>query len=304
MIRQALAATVLALLAIGSAPDSAGGPAVEKLGADLYGYVSDNDASANATFLVGPDAIFVVDPGLNAAEGEKLLREIRKISAQPVKYILNTHYHPDHQGANGVVGPEAVVISTAFTRQQTLRLIAEQGKRKEKNSGNAPAASRPDFRFRAATETVEGTLTVYLGQHRVEIRRVGPAHTGGDAYAYFPDQGAVSTGDLFLTDCSPAMDQGSVENWIRALDSMLALRAARFVPGHFEVASREKLQRFRDYLADLYAQVKRMVEAGATLEQVRNSARLEKYADFRQYPKYEATFADNAVTIYKQLQKK
>jgi glyoxylase-like metal-dependent hydrolase (beta-lactamase superfamily II) len=304
VIRRALTAIVLALVAYVAATPSADGPTVEKLGDDLYAYISDNDASANATFLVGPDGIFVVDPGLNATEGEKLLREIRRISAQPVKYILNTHYHPDHQGANGVVGPDAVVISTPFTRQQTLRLILERKKHNEKNSGSSGVGTRRDLRFREATETVDGILTVYLGPHAVEIHAVGPAHTGGDAYAYFPDQGAVSAGDLFLTDSSPAMDRGSVENWIRALDSMLALPATRFVPGHFDAASRQKLQRFRDYLADLYAQVKQLVEAGATLEQVRNSVRMENYADFRQYPKYGATFADNAAAVYEQLRKK
>lgn len=278
------------------------GPTVEKLGDDLYAYVSDNDGSANATFLVGPDEVFVVDSGLDAREGEKLLREIRKVSPQPVKYILNTHYHPDHQGANGVVGPEAVIISTAFTREKTLEWIARQ-KTNEKRSA-VEAGAMPDFRFRAATETMGVELTVYVGQHAVEIHAVGPAHTGGDAYAYFPDQGVVSTGDLCLTNSSPAMDRGSAKNWIRALDGMLALRATRFVPGHFGVSSRKELQRFRDYLAELYAQVKKMAEAGATLKQVREGVKMEKYADFRQYPKYEATFADNAAAIYEQLRKK
>src|SRR5712692_761012 len=280
------------------------GPTVEKLGDDLYAYVSDNDGSANATFLVGPDEVFVVDSGLDAREGEKLLHEIRKISPQPVKYILNTHYHPDHQGANGVVGPEAVIISTAFTREKTLEWIGRKKASENKNAQDAGAGAMPDFRFRAATETVGVELTVYVGQHAVEIHAVGPAHTGGDAYAYFPDEGVVSTGDLYLTNSSPAMDRGSAQNWIRALDGMLALRATRFVPGHFGVSSRKELQRFRDYLADLYAQVKKMAEAGATLKQVREGVKMEKYADFRQYPKYEATFADNAAAIYEQLRKK
>src|SRR5260370_35226690 len=87
-------------------------PAVKPIGRGLYAYISDNDASANSTFLVGDAAILVVDTGLNATEGSKLLGAIRRVSALPVKYIVNTHYHPDHQGGNTVVGPSAVWITT------------------------------------------------------------------------------------------------------------------------------------------------------------------------------------------------
>src|ERR1700704_4065530 len=94
---------------------------VQKIGPDLYAYISDNDSSANSTFLVGSQGILVVDTGLNAQEGRKLLGEIRKISSAPVRWIVNTHYHPDHHGGNSAVGPDAFVISTEFTRTKAER---------------------------------------------------------------------------------------------------------------------------------------------------------------------------------------
>src|ERR1700681_1267803 len=97
-------------------------PAVKPIGRGLYAYISDNDASANSTFLVGDNGILVVDTGLNATEASKLLSAIRRVSGLPVKYVVNTHYHPDHQGGNTVVGPSAIVISTGFTRERTLAL--------------------------------------------------------------------------------------------------------------------------------------------------------------------------------------
>src|SRR5215475_3159024 len=94
---------------------------VQKIGPDLYAYISENDASANSTFLVGDKGILVVDTGLNSQEGGKLLEEIRKISPLPVLWIVNTHYHPDHRGGNNTVGLDALVISTPYTREQVLR---------------------------------------------------------------------------------------------------------------------------------------------------------------------------------------
>lgn len=276
-------------------PAPAPGPTVQQLGPNLYAYISDNDGSANSTFLVGPSSILVVDAGLNRTEGEKILREIRKISARPIAYIVNTHYHPDHQGGDGVVGPDATIISSPFTREKTIALAAENSKA----DSSRPAGS--EFVFRPATMTMSQKLTIYLGDDPVEIMAAWPAHTMGDVYVYFPKQRTVSTGDLYLTNSVPAMDEGSAAHWIEDLDQILTLPADHFVPGHFEVGMRPNIQRFRDYMADLYAQVQRLAQAGATEDEVRQKVQERRFMDFRQYAKYEATFGDNAVAMYRQI---
>jgi cyclase len=255
---------------------------VHKIGPDLYAYISDNDASANSTFLVSDRGILVVDTGLNMQEGRKLLDEIRKVSSGPVRWIVNTHYHPDHRGGNSVVGPDAVIISTAFTRAQA-------------------AGSTPDD---AVNQTVGPSgLVLYFDGHEVRIYHPGPAHTRGDLVVYFSDQHAIATGDLFLTNSCPAMDDGDMENWIVALDQMLALPIEHVVPGHFELATKTELQRFRNYLADLRDQVRSLRSKGLSLEKVQNALVLSGYKDFRQFPQYEATFKDNAAAYYKQLER-
>jgi cyclase len=256
--------------------------AVHQIGPDLYAYISGNNASANSTFLVSDQGILVVDTGLNAQEGHKLLDEIRKISQAPVRWIVNTHYHPDHRGGNSVVGPDAVIISTAFTRSQLVNL---------------------EYRD-AVNETVgQNGILLYAGGHEVRIYHPGPAHTMGDAVVYFPDQQAIATGDLFLTNSCPAMDDGDMENWITALDQMLALPVEHVVPGHFELATKSELQRFRNYLTDLRHQVARMHRNGLSLGRVQKLLMLSAYKDFRQFPQYEATFKDNAAVYYKQLER-
>jgi glyoxylase-like metal-dependent hydrolase (beta-lactamase superfamily II) len=248
---------------------------------DLYAYISDNDASANSTFLVSDQGILVVDTGLNAREGRKLLDEIRKVSQAPVRWIVNTHYHPDHRGGNSVVGADAVIISTAFTRSQM-------------------PSSAPDY---ALNEIIGAKgLTLYVGGHEVRIYHPGPAHTRGDLVVYFPDEHAIATGDLFLTNSCPAMDDGDMGNWIAALDRMLELPVEHVVPGHFELATKNELQHFRNYLAALRDQVKHMRSNGLSLDQIQKQLSLAAYKDLRQFPQYEATFKDNAAAYYKQLE--
>jgi cyclase len=263
-------------------------PTVKQIGTGLYAYISDNDASANSTFLIGDAGILVVDTGLNETEAAKLLSAIRQISPLPVKFIVNTHYHPDHQGGNLVVGPSAVVISTDFTRQRTLAVQ------------KAPGMER--FHFHPADLTFQQQVTLHLDPYSVQVYFPGKAHTCGDALVYFSQQRAISMGDLFLNRSSPAMDDGSVESWIQALDHVLGLPLENVVPGHFELATKSDLKRFRDYMNDLYQQVKALKQKNETVEQVRRDIQMEKYSDFRQYPKYEATFGNNAAVIYQQLQ--
>jgi cyclase len=254
-----------------------------KISPDLYAYISDNDASANSTFLVSDQGILVADTGLNADEGRKLLAEIRKVSQAPVRWIVNTHYHPDHRGGNSVVGPDAIIISTEFTRSHTAKPSQES----------------------SVIETVGSqALVLYVGEHEVRIYHPGPAHTQGDLVVYFPGEHAIATGDLFLTNSCPAMDDGDMENWIIALDHMLALPVDQVVPGHFELATKSELQRFRNYLVDLRDQVARMYRQGMPLERIQSSLALNAYKNFSQYPNYEATFKDNAAAYYQQLEKR
>jgi cyclase len=269
---------------------AAAAPTVQQLAPNLYAYISDNDGSANSTFLIGPSSILVVDAGLNRTEAAKILREIRKISPLPIAYIVNTHYHFDHQGGDGLLGPDAIIISSPFTREKTVALAAN------------PSLATSGFAFRPATITFSSELTIYLGDDPVEIRAAWPAHTMGDIYAYFPNQGTVSTGDLYLTNSVPAMDEGSAAHWVEDLGQILSLPADHFVPGHFEVGTRQTVQHFRDYLAALNARVQQMVREGATEEQVRQKIQLPQFDDLRQFPKYHATIADNAASIFHQLQ--
>lgn len=262
------------------------GPPAHSLGQGLYAYISDDDASCNSVFLVGKNAILVVDTGYDARAGEKLLAAIRTVSQLPVRYIVNTHYHHDHQAANGLIGPQTEVLTTAYTRQRTLDFLKRP-----------PSESA----FRAATITITDAADIYVDDQRIHLEYPGPGHTMGDLVVSFPAQKAIATGDLFLNGSCPAMDRGSVLNWIHTIETMLNGPAEKFVPGHFEIGSRQDLRRFHDYLAALRDQVAAQIAVGASWEQTRQRLDMSRFSDFRQYPNFHATFADNASVLYQEL---
>lgn len=258
---------------------------VQKIGDNLYAYVSSNDASSNSVFLIGQNGILVVDTGRNGREGTKLLAEIRKISPLPVRWIVNTHFHQDHRGGNQVVGPGAIIISTAFTRERALGVEGQK--------------LVPDYDLNEVVG--QNGVTLYVDKHPVHIYASGPAHTRGDLVVYFPDQRAIASGDLFLNNSCPYMDDGDLENWIGALNRMLTWPLDHVVPGHFAVGGKSDLEHFRNYLADLRIQVRQMWEQGLSLQDVQQHLDMSPYKDLRQFPQFEATFADNAAAYYHQL---
>jgi cyclase len=260
----------------------------KQIGKDLYACIADNDATANSTFLVGNAGILVVDSGLNEIEAGKCMAEIRSVSRRPIRYVINTHYHLDHQGGNKIFKPEASIISTGWTRTRTMEMRKDSPPR-------LPITVVP------ADVTFESALTIHLEPYTVEVISGAPGHTLGDAYVYFPEQKAIATGDLFMGHSCPAMDEGSVSHWIATLNVFLATPSEVFVPGHFEVGDRKDLTFFRDYLSDLEAQVVALSAQGMTLEQVKLKIKPGRFAGLRQFPQYEATFADNAESIYLQL---
>jgi len=93
--------------------------------------------------------------------------------------------------------------------------------------------------------------------------------------------------------------------WLLPAESwLLKMPVITVVPGHFELASKEQLRRLRDYLAALRDQVGQLYRSGISLEQMEKSLKMQKYQNFRQYPQFEATFADNAAAYYHQLEKR
>jgi glyoxylase-like metal-dependent hydrolase (beta-lactamase superfamily II) len=278
-------------------------PLAHPLGSGLYVYISDSDSSCNSVFLVGKDEILVVDTGFDGAAGEKLLAAIREVSLLPVRYIINTHYHRDHQAANGIVGPQATVISTSYTRDRTIAFLEHDLPRIRQQLTGEALQSLQTVAFRAAT-IATNDADIFVDGQRVHAEFRGPAHTMGDLVVEFPAQKVVATGDLFLNRSCPAMDRGSVLNWIKILEQLLASPAQTFVPGHFEIGSRQDLQRFHDYLAVLRDQIASQVAAGASWEQVRQHLNMQAFSNFRQFLNFHATFEDNAHVLYNELTKK
>jgi glyoxylase-like metal-dependent hydrolase (beta-lactamase superfamily II) len=212
-------------------------------------------AGANMGFVIGDDGVAVIDTTLSGdADGnfgtaptQQLLAAIRTRTQLPVRFVINTHYHWDHTGANAVfVNAGAVVIAHPNVRRwihsENLRLFGK----------DITASQRTLIEsLLPPTVTYDQAMDLYLGSRAIRVRSF-PGHTGGDSVVLIPDAKVVFAGDLFWHDMLPNLIDASTGAWISTLATLVKNESgATFVPGHGNVGTAQDVGAFRDYLATL-----------------------------------------------------
>jgi glyoxylase-like metal-dependent hydrolase (beta-lactamase superfamily II) len=221
-------------------------------------------AAANGGFVIGDDGVAVIDSFASADAARELLTEIRQRTAMPIKFVINTHYHGDHVGGNGVfAGAGARILAHRNVRTwihaENLRLIGDKAPPNIKTM--IEGLTGPSVLY------VDG-VNLYLGKREIQVRFF-PGHTGGDSVVFVPDAGVAFAGDLLWRNMVPNTVDGTTTAWIATLDTLAKTNAQyTFIPGHGDVASAREVIAFRDYLGavrTLVSDVQRQGKSGAAL---------------------------------------
>lgn len=258
--------------------------------------VSDNvyclyGAGGNIGILKGEKGILLVDSQY-AKYSSQILEEIKKISPDPIIYLINTHYHGDHVDGNSILGKDATIISHINCKNSMLK-----GKKPEEA---AAAMGIPE-------KTFEKELTIDMGTETVKLLYLGPGHTSGDIIVVFEKSGVIHAGDLFFYEIPPYIDvnDGSdTGNWVKII-GMLAEKYPDFkvIPGHGKVTTMKEFYRFADYLKYLHDQVAAAIKAGKTKEQAVESIDLSNF-DYIQDQGEFLTKKRNIELVYDELTRK
>jgi len=283
-------------------------------------------ASGNAGFVIGDEGVLVVDTFFTPAAVEELLDAINAQTKQPVKYVVNTHYHLDHTGGNQVFAargipilghdkllewqttrnrkflPEKAALDKRLsdTQKQLAETPADQADKRGQlerqirrlNAMKSIVLTNPNVTFSS------GTVHLHLGAREVLLFTL-PGHTGGDVLAFVPDVNVLFMGDMGWRKTLPNLVDATVTDWIKSLDSILAqYPSAKFVPGHGEVATASDIKEFRDYLDDLRVRVQKAISDGLSLEQAKQTLKLpERYQAFA----FQNFAVPNIEDMYKEL---
>jgi glyoxylase-like metal-dependent hydrolase (beta-lactamase superfamily II) len=241
-----------------------------RVGGNVYMLVG---AGGNIAVQTGDEGVLVVDTGLTQ-NAQAVLAAIRKLSDKPIRWVLNTHFHPDHTGGNEVLskagsktnGQPAEVLAH---ENVLTRLSAPSGR-----GGAAPTALWPTDTY--STDEKD----IYFNGEAVMLYNEPKAHTDGDSIIFFRKSDVVVAGDTFVTTSYPYIDQangGSIQGEINALNRILDIAVPAHeqeggtfvIPGHGRVCDEADVLEYRDMVTIIRDRIADMVKRKLTLDQVK-----------------------------------
>jgi glyoxylase-like metal-dependent hydrolase (beta-lactamase superfamily II) len=221
-------------------------------------------AGGNIGVSAGNDGVFVIDDQF-APLTPKIRQAVGKLSARPIRLVVNTHWHGDHVGGNANLASAGAMIvahDNVRRRMSTAQVLPFRGR----TIPASPPAALPVMTFRQDT-------TLHWNGDEVSVVHVAAAHTDGDAVVHFKRANVIHTGDTFVTGY-PFIDRdsgGTVDGYIAAQARVLGMMddRTRLIPGHGPLGDKAQLKASHDRLVIIRDRVARLRAEGKTVEQVK-----------------------------------
>jgi cyclase len=221
-------------------------------------------SGGNITVAVGGDGAIMID-GEFAPLHDKIKAAIAKITKEPIRYLVDTHFHSDHSGGNGPFAKDGVVV---VAHSNVKKRLAE-GSVNGLNGAKTPPAEAAWL----PAKTYNASMTLKLGGRTAVLRHAANAHTDGDTYVWFKAADVLATGDTVVLGRYPNIDfanGGNIKGMIAASDAYLKFinDKTRIVPGHGALTDKAGLIQYRAMLVAARDRMAKLVKAGKTEDQV------------------------------------
>jgi glyoxylase-like metal-dependent hydrolase (beta-lactamase superfamily II) len=218
----------------------------------------------NIGLSIGDDGVFVIDDQF-APLTARIQQAIAALTEQPVRFVVNTHWHIDHAGGNENLGKAGAII------------VAHDNVRKRLQKGQFVAAFNAEIPAAPPAAlpiiTFDQSVTFHWNNETLEVLHVAPSHTDGDAVIYLKDANVVHTGDLYWNGLYPVIDAssgGSAAGMVSGVGEVLARidSNTKVIPGHGPLSNKAELQVYHEMLNTAHVRIKALKDEGKTIEQI------------------------------------
>jgi glyoxylase-like metal-dependent hydrolase (beta-lactamase superfamily II) len=271
-----------------------------EVGEGLWAFTAEGDP--NSGVIIGDDSVMIVEAQATPRLANKVIEKVREVTDKPISHIVLTHYH-----AVRVLGASAFGASQIIMSDTARAMVVERGQedwdsefqrfpRLFEGHESIPGLTWP-------TTTFKGSMTVYLGKRRIDIRQVGRAHTSGDAVIHVPDQNVMFTGDIVEYQSACYCGDGHFGDWGQTLDNIAAYDVDAIAPGRGDALVGKEMvlaaiENTRDFVESTYRPAAKVAACGSSLKEAWDAVREECDPKFKDYAIYEHCLPFNVARAY------
>ncbi len=248
----------------------------------------------NIGVSIGDDGVFMIDDQF-APLSDKILAAIRKLSDQPIKFLVNTHWHGDHTGGN-----------VNFKKEGATILAHDNVRKRLKETPKRDQTMRPKEAFPVIT--FNDKISIHMNGEKVAVFHVDNAHTDGDALLYFSKSNVLHTGDTYFKGRYPYIDLnsgGGIKGYINAVKAGLLVidEETKIIPGHGSVATKTDYETFLKMLEEVMQKVQIQITNNKSEEEIAQMEAITKKYDDLGYGSGYINSERFRRTLYKSLNK-
>jgi quinoprotein relay system zinc metallohydrolase 1 len=278
---------------------------LQKVALGVYAFIGAQEEIAlsnrgnviNTGFIVGDDAVIVIDTGPHQAHGEAILRAISKITDKPIALAINTHPHPENVLGNSAFAGRGVPI---LASAETIRGMRERCEICYRNTERVLGDIMAGTKIAIPERGLERSMQIEAAGRGLKLLSFGWGHTEGDLAVLDLQTGVLFSGGLVNADRIPVLAQAKVRGWIDALERLRREPFKIIIPGHGPVSPPTKVGDTLAYLKALLATVERQYQAGKSPLDVLKTSELPAY---RHWALYEPQHNLNVQHVYRELER-
>ena len=272
----------------------------DEVGDGIWAFTAEGDP--NSGVIIGDDSVMIVEAQATPRLANKVIEKVRAVTDKPISHVALTHYH-----AVRVLGASAYNAQQIIMSDTARAMVVERGQedwdsefqrfpRLFEGHESIPGLTYP-------TTTFSNTMTVYLGNRRVELMHLGRAHTAGDIAIHVPDQNVMFTGDIVEYHSACYCGDGHFADWGHTLDNIAAFEVDAIAPGRGDALVGAEMvtaaiENTRDFVESTYLPAARIAARGGSLKEAWDAVRAACDPKFADYAIYEHCLPFNVARAY------